>query len=59
MKPLYQIDQKVQQEFRDRMLIQRAYQVYVNNEGFDGEVAPPTTVEQAKFILKMMGELDK
>jgi hypothetical protein len=58
MKPLYQIDQKTQQEFADRMLIQRAYEVYIANEGWDGEVQAPTTVAQARYILKMMGELD-
>ena len=42
----------------ERVTIRRAYQIYVDHEGFDGEVEPPTTVEQARYILKMMGELD-
>ena len=58
MKPLYKIDQKVQNDFQNNLLIARAYKVYVDHEGWDGEVAPPTTVEQARYILKMMGEMD-
>lgn len=55
--PVAKISPEAQREI-DRALIRQANQVYIDNEGFDGEVDPPNTVEQARYILKMMGMLD-